>query len=206
MIRRFAIQLLYALKYLEMFQIIHCDLKPENIMLKESNKSGIKIIDFGSGTFVNERMYTYIQSRFYRAPEIMLGIPYDCGIDMWSFGCIMAELYIGYPILPGDSEQDQMSRIMEMIGVPSNDLLAISERKNKFFKFNETTKMLDPIMKKNSKGKYRKPYGKPLELMIGNEDPDFLDFVQQCLQLDPRDRMTPQKALRHVWVLKGLPP
>ena len=60
MIRRFAIQLLYALKYLEMFQIIHCDLKPENIMLKESNKSGIKIIDFGSGTFVNERMYTYI--------------------------------------------------------------------------------------------------------------------------------------------------
>ena len=60
LIRRFAIQLLYALKYLKMFQIIHCDLKPENILLKESNKSGIKIIDFGSSTFMDERVYTYI--------------------------------------------------------------------------------------------------------------------------------------------------
>jgi dual specificity tyrosine-phosphorylation-regulated kinase 2/3/4 len=102
-----------------MFEIIHCDLKPENILLKEPNKSGLKIIDFGSSTFHNEKVYTYIQSRFYRAPEIMLGIPYDCGIDMWSFGCIAAELYIGYPIFPGDSEGDQLSRIMEMVGFPS---------------------------------------------------------------------------------------
>jgi dual specificity tyrosine-phosphorylation-regulated kinase 2/3/4 len=94
------------LKYLREFQIIHCDLKPENILLKEANKSGIKIIDFGSSTFLDERVYTYIQSRFYRAPEIMLGIPYTCAIDMWSFGCIMAELYIGYPIFPGESEND----------------------------------------------------------------------------------------------------
>jgi dual specificity tyrosine-phosphorylation-regulated kinase 2/3/4 len=97
---------LYALKYLKEFSIIHCDLKPENILLKEPNKSGIKIIDFGSSTFISERVYTYIQSRFYRAPEIMLGIPYTCAIDMWSFGCIMAELYVGYPIFPGDSEND----------------------------------------------------------------------------------------------------
>jgi len=87
--------------------------------LKEPNKSGIKIIDFGSSTFIDERVYTYIQSRFYRAPEIMLGIPYTCGIDMWSFGCIMAELYIGYPIFPGESENDQMSRIIEMINTPN---------------------------------------------------------------------------------------
>ena len=97
---------MYALKYLKEFQIIHCDLKPENILLKEANKSGIKIIDFGYSTFLDERVYTYIQSRFYRAPEIMLGIPYTCAIDMWSFGCIMAELYIGYPIFPGESEND----------------------------------------------------------------------------------------------------
>lgn len=64
----------------------------------------------------------------------MLGIPYDCGIDMWSFGCIMAELYIGYPIFPGDSEHDQMSRIMEMIGSPSKELMSVSERKMRFFK------------------------------------------------------------------------
>jgi dual specificity tyrosine-phosphorylation-regulated kinase 2/3/4 len=123
LIRRFAIQLLYALKYLKQLEIIHCDLKPENILLKEENKSGIKIIDFGSSTFIDEKVYTYIQSRFYRAPEIMLGIPYTPAIDMWSFGCIIAELYIGYPLFPGDSEVDQMSRIMEMINVPAGMVL-----------------------------------------------------------------------------------
>lgn len=60
LIRRFVIQLLYALKYLKMFEIIHCDLKPENILLKEPNKSGLKIIDFGSSTFLQEKVYTYI--------------------------------------------------------------------------------------------------------------------------------------------------
>jgi dual specificity tyrosine-phosphorylation-regulated kinase 2/3/4 len=62
------------------------------------------VIDFGSSCFYNERIYTYIQSRFYRAPEIILGIPYTTGIDMWSFGCIMAELYTGYPLFPGENE------------------------------------------------------------------------------------------------------
>ena len=133
LIRRFAIQLLYALKYLKQLEIIHCDLKPENILLKEENKSGIKIIDFGSSTFIDEKVYTYIQSRFYRAPEIMLGIPYTPAIDMWSLGCIIAELYIGYPLFPGDSENDQMSRIIEMRDVPSNQVLQKSERKMKFF-------------------------------------------------------------------------
>jgi dual specificity tyrosine-phosphorylation-regulated kinase 2/3/4 len=60
LVRRFAIQLLYALKYLKQLEIIHCDLKPENILLKEENKSGIKIIDFGSSTFIDEKVYTYI--------------------------------------------------------------------------------------------------------------------------------------------------
>eukprot|EP00352_Strombidinopsis_acuminata_P002237 CAMPEP_0176386608 /NCGR_PEP_ID=MMETSP0126-20121128/36088_1 /TAXON_ID=141414 ORGANISM="Strombidinopsis acuminatum, Strain SPMC142" /NCGR_SAMPLE_ID=MMETSP0126 /ASSEMBLY_ACC=CAM_ASM_000229 /LENGTH=226 /DNA_ID=CAMNT_0017753675 /DNA_START=1334 /DNA_END=2014 /DNA_ORIENTATION=- len=202
LIRRFVIQLLYALKYLKLFQIIHCDLKPENILLKEPNKSGIKIIDFGSSAFMDERVYTYIQSRFYRAPEIMLGIPYTCAIDMWSLGCIMAELYIGYPIFPGESENDQMSRIIEMRGVPNQKVLSISERKKKFF--NQETG--EPIMLKNSRGKYRKPMGKPLDLIIGDEDNDFTDLVKGCLEWDPEKRLTPDQALKHVWVLKGLPP
>lgn len=86
LIRRFAIQILYALNYLKSEFIVHCDLKPENIVLKNKYKSGLKVIDFGSSTFVDERVYTYIQSRFYRAPEIMFGIPYGYPIDMWSFG------------------------------------------------------------------------------------------------------------------------
>ena len=81
-VERFAVQILIGLQFAGSLNIIHCDLKPENILLKNQNKSGIKIIDFGSGCYEDERVYTYIQSRFYRAPEIMLGIPYTCSIDM----------------------------------------------------------------------------------------------------------------------------
>jgi dual specificity tyrosine-phosphorylation-regulated kinase 2/3/4 len=85
---------------------VHCDLKPENILLKKANKSGIKLIDFGSSCFENERYYTYIQSRFYRAPEIMLGIPYTTAIDMWSCGCIVFEFLAGVPLFAGENERD----------------------------------------------------------------------------------------------------
>lgn len=124
LIRRFAIQILQALKYLREESLIHCDLKPENILLKSPDKSGIKVIDFGSSCFAHERIYTYIQSRFYRAPEIILGIPYTTAIDMWSFGCILTELFTGVPLFPGESEQEQLSLIMEVIGLPSKDILA----------------------------------------------------------------------------------
>ena len=101
LIRRFAIQILACLDFLKKNQIIHCDLKPENILLRQYSKSGIKIIDLGSSCFQNETIYTYIQSRYYRAPEITLGVQYDTRIDIWSTGCILAELYTGVPLFPG---------------------------------------------------------------------------------------------------------
>jgi dual specificity tyrosine-phosphorylation-regulated kinase 2/3/4 len=121
----------------------------------------------------------------------MLGIPYDCAIDMWSFGCIMVELYIGYPIFPGDSENDQMSRIIEMLDTPNTSVLGRSERKHRFFKPHSDGTNFEPIMLKNSRGKLRKPNGKPIKLVIGEEDPDFTDFVEKCLEWDPAKRLTP---------------
>lgn len=118
----------------------------------------------------------------------------------------MAELYIGYPIFPGESENDQMSRIMEMRDVPPAEVLKVSERKAKFFTQTKDSKKLEPVMLKNSRGKLRKPNGKPLAYVIGDEDPDFTDFVLKCLDWDPNKRLTPDAALKHVWVLKGLPP
>ena len=59
-------------------------------------------------------VYTYIQSRFYRSPEVILGHPYSMAIDMWSLGCILAELYTGYPLFPGESEVEQIACIMEV--------------------------------------------------------------------------------------------
>jgi serine/threonine protein kinase len=78
-------------------------------------------------------VYTYIQSRFYRAPEIILGLNYSMAIDMWSLGCILAELYTGIPIFPGENEQEQLGCIMEVMGVPELDLIQKSERKHLFF-------------------------------------------------------------------------
>ena len=104
--KRFSLQILEALDYMQQFSIVHCDLKPENILLVKPNKSQIKLIDYGSSCFELERFYTYIQSRFYRAPEIMLGIPYTTAIDMWSFGCIVFECLVGVPLFAGENEND----------------------------------------------------------------------------------------------------
>ena len=73
-VRVFAVQMLKSLRYLKRFEIIHCDLKPENVVIRKKNKPRIKMIDFGSSCFRKDQIYTYIQSRFYRAPEIILGI------------------------------------------------------------------------------------------------------------------------------------
>lgn len=131
--KRFSLQILEALDYMYQFSIVHCDLKPENILLVKPNKSQIKLIDYGSSCFELERFYTYIQSRFYRAPEIMLGIPYTTAIDMWSFGCIVFECLVGVPLFAGENENDQMAAIMEIVGIPPRSLIAKATRRKVFF-------------------------------------------------------------------------
>ncbi|KAF4520071.1 hypothetical protein B566_EDAN007928 [Ephemera danica] len=98
--RKFAQQLCTALLFLSTpeLTIIHCDLKPENILLCNPKRSAIKIVDFGSSCQLGQRIYQYIQSRFYRSPEVLLGIPYDLAIDMWSLGCILVEMHTGEPL------------------------------------------------------------------------------------------------------------
>jgi dual specificity tyrosine-phosphorylation-regulated kinase 2/3/4 len=78
-------------------------------------------------------VYTYIQSRFYRSPEVILGMNYHMAIDMWSLGCILAELKTGFPIFPGENEQEQLSCIMEVLGLPDKDFVNRSSRKRLFF-------------------------------------------------------------------------
>ena len=94
LVKKVAQQVIECLRFTYKHNIIHCDMKPENILLSDE-RSGIKVIDFGSSCFEDERIFTYIQSRFYRAPEVMLGIPYTPAIDMWSTACIICELLTG---------------------------------------------------------------------------------------------------------------
>lgn len=78
-------------------------------------------------------VYTYIQSRFYRSPEVIMGMNYNMAIDMWSTGCILAELHTGYPLFPGENEQEQLACIMEVLGVPEPYLIEKSSRRKLFF-------------------------------------------------------------------------
>lgn len=133
LVRVFAQQLLNGLSLLNKARLIHCDLKPENILLKNLESPIIKIIDFGSACDERQTVYTYIQSRFYRSPEVLLGLPYSSAIDMWSLGCIVVELFLGLPLFPGSSEYNQVSRIVEMLGNPPNWMLEVGKQAGEFF-------------------------------------------------------------------------
>ena len=132
LIKIFTKQMLDSLCVLKDSKLIHCDLKPENVLLCSPDKPEIKVIDFGSSCEEVRTIYTYIQSRFYRAPEIILGIPYSTSIDMWSLGCIVAELFLGIPIFPGSSEFNQITRIVETLSYPPNWMLDMGKNTSKF--------------------------------------------------------------------------
>jgi len=195
LIRRFTKQLLSSLNCLKQHKVIHCDLKPENILLRHPLHSEIKVIDFGSSCFENEKVYTYIQSRFYRSPEVILGMTYGMPIDMWSLGCILAELYTGVPIFPGENEQEQLACIMEVFGPPEKHLIEKSTRKKLFF-----DSMGKPRLTVSSKGRRRRPSSKTLQQVIKCDDEPFLDFLAKCLRWDPDRRMKPEEAIRHEFI------
>ncbi|KAH9464040.1 hypothetical protein Pst134EB_003579 [Puccinia striiformis f. sp. tritici] len=198
LIRRFTIQILTSLSLLRHHRVVHCDLKPENILLKHPLKSAIKTIDFGSSCFENEKVYTYIQSRFYRSPEVILGMNYHMAIDMWSLGCILAELYTGYPIFPGETESEQLACIMEVLGMPDKYLIDRSSRRKLFF---DSTGSARPIV--NSKGRRRRVGSKTLQSVLKSDDELFVDFISKCLAWDPERRLKPDPAMRHPWILAG---
>ena len=203
LIRRFTKQLLNSLILLHNHKVIHCDLKPENILLAHPVHSEIKVIDFGSSCFENEKVYTYIQSRFYRSPEVILGMSYGMPIDMWSVGCILAELFTGYPIFPGENEQEQLACIMEVFGPPEKHLIEKSSRKKLFF-----DSMGKPRLTVSSKGRRRRPSSKDLRQALKCDDEAFLDFIARCLRWDPSRRMNPHEANRHEFItgVKMAPP
>lgn len=130
LVRNFAAQILEALCALKEIKIIHCDLKPENILLAKLNKPDLKVIDFGSACEEHQLLYSYVQSRFYRSPEVILGVDYSTSVDMWSFGCIVAELFLGLPLLPGTSEYEQLARMVQTFGMPPSWMMVEKKASN----------------------------------------------------------------------------
>lgn len=193
-IKKIGLQLVQALKTLESCDIIHCDLKPENILLMHITRPNIKLIDLGSSCFCNKRLYTYIQSRFYRAPEIILGIPYTPSIDMWSLGCVLTELYTGIPLFPGESETDQLMCMMEILDVPSADVINSGSRSYLFFEPNG-----NPKITANSRGKKRIPGSRSLRNVFKGADDGLFALVEACLRWNPENRIKPKDALEMDW-------
>ena len=135
-------QILEAVEQVHRLGIIHCDIKPENILLKiniEKNKSDIsvKLTDFGSACIKNNPIFTIVQSLFYRAPEVILGIPYTQAIDIWSIGLVGIELFLGGPLLPGYSEYDELLKIIKIIGKIPDSMLLKSKKIGNFFNFDK---------------------------------------------------------------------
>ena len=210
-VRYIARQLVEALLYLKRIGIVHCDIKPENILLERPDSLNVKLIDFGSACYAGRAVYTYVQSRFYRAPEVMLGIGYSHPIDMWSLACVLAELYIGEPIFFGDNEAALLSSIVSKLGPPPKRVLlaATNTERRVNFTIMSTSSLLEcsesrmrnvrvgtPRRLSNVSVKHRSLRCRP----ITSKDSGFDEFLNRALDWDPARRLTPEAAIRHVFL------
>ena len=195
LIKRIAMQILIALRHLHSLGLIHSDLKLENILLKNEGKSSIKVIDFGSTIHYVNPLCSYLQSRYYRSPEVILGAGYDNKIDIWSFGCILSELFTGRALFAGENEHDQLIRIMAVLGPPPAELLEKSRRKSIFF--NEDS---SPRKIKNKKVVILQPRTRIIFKPNDKDEGVFLDFLNKCLVWDPCARLSTEEALKHPFI------
>ncbi|XP_076133248.1 homeodomain-interacting protein kinase 1-like isoform X2 [Alosa pseudoharengus] len=220
-------QVATALMKLKSLGLIHADLKPENIMLVDPIRQPyrVKVIDFGSASHVSKAVCsTYLQSRYYRAPEIILGLPFCEAIDMWSLGCVIAELFLGWPLYPGASEYDQIRYISQTQGLPAEYLLSAGTKTSRFF--NRGPDSSYPLWRLKTPAEHEAEMGiksKEARKYIFNclddmmqvnmtsldgtdilaekaDRREFIDLLKKMLTLDADKRITPMKTLNHPFV------
>jgi serine/threonine protein kinase len=126
-------QCLIALNFVHGIGLVHSDVKPENILLSSYSRAQAKVIDFGSSCYLTDRQSSYIQSRSYRAPEVVLGLPYDGRIDIWSLGCVVAEMFTGEVTFQNDSIVSMLSRIEAICGPFPPHMIAQGRQSSRFF-------------------------------------------------------------------------
>lgn len=204
-------QLLSALAFLHGLDIIHADLKPENIMLVSPNSLDLKIIDFGSSTTVGDVTYPYIQSRFYRAPEVLLGARYDTAIDIWSFAAVIYEMNTGRAMFEAKNELDLYRLFVKLLGHPSGRCVLMMRddvfSRGSVNKYNEA-KFVDKntllFAKFNRMGTYR---GDPLETPRASPfhrrldvDEQFGDFLNTMFVWSYKERPGAASLMQHAYL------
>lgn len=213
-VHAYATQLLIALKHLRNCGIIHADVKPDNILVSERHNL-LKLCDFGSAMFDGDNEITpYLVSRFYRAPEVILGLPYSHPIDMWAVGCVLFELYTGSIAFAGRSNNEMLKLMIETKGPFPKKMLKRALFRERHFDAEFTFGLLeeDPITKRDVRRLMRdsKPT-RTVEQALGRgagalAEADrkrgalLADLLDKMLALDPEKRITVAQALVHPFV------
>ncbi|XP_054902439.1 homeodomain-interacting protein kinase 1-like [Poeciliopsis prolifica] len=221
-IRVIAQQMLVALDALKSIGIVHCDIKSDNIMLvnHELQPFKVKLIDFGNAMRRStlERV-EMIQALGYRAPEVVLGLPLEEGVDMWALGCVLALVFIGRHMYPVQSEYEFIRVITKLHGFPEDEILKKGTRVSTFFTFTE-----DLFWKLNTNEEYQKLTGKKVvkhscidkyiktfdelprlhpgldDLVEEKDTRAFMSLLKRMLHINPAKRITPSQALGHRFI------
>ncbi|KAK3134814.1 hypothetical protein QOZ80_5BG0411030 [Eleusine coracana subsp. coracana] len=189
----FLYQMLRALKYIHTANVYHRDLKPKNILANANCK--LKICDFGLARVAfNDSPTTvfwtdYVATRWYRAPELCGSFfsKYSPAIDIWSIGCIFAEVLTGKPLFPGKNVVHQLDLMTDLLGTPSADTIS-RIRNEKAKRYLSTMRRKQPV---------------PFSQKFPNADPSALKLLQRLLAFDPKDRPTAEEALADAY-FKGI--
>jgi len=180
-IKLYMYQLCRSLQYIHSLGICHRDIKPQNLLV-DARAHVLKLCDFGSAKMLvqGEPNVSYICSRYYRAPELIFGsVNYTSSIDVWSLGCVMAELLLGQPLFPGESGVDQLVEIIKVLGTPTRDEIKAMNKDYTDFKF--------PQIKPHPWSKVFNP----------QTPPEAIDFISKVLVYDPVKRLNPIEACAH---------
>ncbi|KAK7205404.1 serine/threonine-protein kinase prp4 [Myxozyma melibiosi] len=214
-IQSYAKQIFLGLEHLRSNNILHADIKPDNILVSADRKT-VKIADLGSASDASENEITpYLASRFYRAPELIVGLQYDFAIDTWSAGCTLFELYTGKILFAGNNNNNMLKVIMETRGKLSHKMLRKGLFTSTHFDehLNFLSREIDRLTGKPTVKVMPFAGSKPVHdirarvLEVKNTSGStaesqrlvalFVDFLDKCLNLTPEKRMTPAEALKH---------
>lgn len=215
-VRLYARQIFTSLKILRECKVLHGDFKPDNV-LANAQRSSTRLCDFGSAVEAHEDQKTwsepmpYLASRFYRAPELILGAPFDYGVDIWSAGCSLYELYTGCILFAGSSNNHMLKCIMDVRGKFSHKQLKKGKLTSKYFDENLdfNSEQIDPrtsqmVTQKILYTQNQAPL--PIKKLLSkcNESGTdiilqghFIDLLDKLFALNPDKRLTPEEALKH---------